>query len=284
MKPISDRAGEMAKPLRRHAIFPNSFVGAIVAVAAAATATLALGQGTSAPAPAPSAAAAAPVIGEEADRLLKQMGSYIGSADQFTFHADILFDQVLPSGQKLQFAAEQDVALKRPSGLYVAWNGDLGARKFWYDGKTTTLDDPAAPFYASAAAPSDIDAMLNTLAPQLNFSLPLVDFLYRDPYQAVRTNVQYGFDLGEGEVSGRTCRMFAFVEKDIDWQIWIENGPQRTPCKLIITYKNQASQPQFAATFSDWNFQPRIDTTVFTPDLPQGSEKIPFATVAAGTK
>src|SRR5262249_13666816 len=35
--------------------------------------------------------------------------------------------------------------------------------------------------------------------------------------------------------------------KDIDWQIWIENGPQLTPCKLMITYKNQPSQPQFTA-------------------------------------
>ena len=52
-------------------------------------------------APAMAANAAAPVIAEQADRLLKEVGSYIGSADQFTFHADITFDHVLPSGQKL---------------------------------------------------------------------------------------------------------------------------------------------------------------------------------------
>jgi hypothetical protein len=44
-----------------------------------------------------------PVIAEEADRLLRQMGEYIGSAEQFTFHADITFDHLLPSGQKLQW-------------------------------------------------------------------------------------------------------------------------------------------------------------------------------------
>ncbi|MBV8736410.1 MAG: DUF2092 domain-containing protein [Alphaproteobacteria bacterium] len=37
----------------------------------------------------------------------------------------------------------------------------------------------------------------------------------------------------------------------MDWQIWIENGPQLTPCKLIITYKTQASQPQFQAVFAN---------------------------------
>jgi Predicted periplasmic protein (DUF2092) len=29
--------------------------------------------------------------------------------------------------------------------------------------------------------------------------------------------------------------------------------------------------------FSDWDFAPRIDQAVFTPELPAGTEKIPFA-------
>ena len=55
--------------------------------------------------PRPAANAAVPAVAERADRLLRQMGAYIGSAEQFTFHADITFDHVLPSGQKLQFTA-----------------------------------------------------------------------------------------------------------------------------------------------------------------------------------
>src|SRR5690348_13448037 len=55
--------------------------------------------------PAGGTTAAAPVVSDESDRLLKEVGAYIGSAQQFTFHADITFDHVLPSGQKLQFSA-----------------------------------------------------------------------------------------------------------------------------------------------------------------------------------
>ena len=222
-----------------------------------------------------------PVVAEEADRLLRQMGEYIGSAEQFTFHADITFDHVLPSGQKLQYAASQDVALQRPGGLYVEWSGDLGDRQFWYDGKSVTLYDPATPFYASGPAPADIDAMLRTAISQLGFSPPLSDLLYRNPYRSLRDNLQYGFDLGLNEVAGRSCRTLGFVEKDIDWQIWIDPGPQLTPCKLVITYKTQPSQPQFTAVFTDWDFAPRIAEPVFTPGLPPGLEKIPFAPVVA---
>jgi hypothetical protein len=75
----------------------------------------------------------APAVAESADRMLKEVGSYIGSAEQFTFNAKIIFDHVLPSGQKLQFSASEDVALQRSGRLYVEWDGDLGARQFWYD-------------------------------------------------------------------------------------------------------------------------------------------------------
>jgi hypothetical protein len=232
-------------------------------------------------APAAAANAPAPAVAKPADRLIKEMSAYVGSANEFTFHADVTFDHVLPSGQKLQFSAAEEVVLQRPGRLYVEWNGDLGARQFWYDGKSVTLYDPAMPFYASETAPPEIDNMLEQLLPKLDFVPPLADLLYRDPYKTVRGNIQYGFDLGQNDVNGRTCRGLAFVEKDIDWQIWIENGPQPTPCKLVITYKNQPSQPQFTAVFSDWDFAPRIDEAVFTPELPPGTEKIPFATVAA---
>ncbi|HUB44600.1 MAG TPA: DUF2092 domain-containing protein [Acetobacteraceae bacterium] len=215
------------------------------------------------------------------DVLLQQMGAYLGSAQQFTFHADITFDHVLPSGQKLQYEAAEDVALRRPDGVYVAWSGDLGDRQFWYDGKTVTLYDPATSFYGAEAAPGTIDAMLEMVVKQLGFAPPLADFLYTDPYHAVRGNVQFSLDLGVTDVDGRECQAFAFVEKDIDWQVWIDTGPQLTPCKLVITYKTQPSQPQFSAVFTGWDFSPRIAAPVFTPDLPPGVEKIPFAPVVA---
>lgn len=227
------------------------------------------------------AAPEAPVVAAQADKLLKEMGDYVGSAQEFTFHADIAFDHVLLSGQKLQYMAAEDVALKRPGGLYVEWSGDLGDRQFWYDGKSVSLYDPNTPFYGSDDAPPNIDAMLDKVESTLGFSPPLTDLLYSNPYQAVRGNVQYGVYLGTTQINGRACHSLAFVSKDIDWQIWIDTGPQLTPCKLVITYKTQPSQPQFSAVFSDWNFSPRIADAVFTPDLPAGVEKVPFAPLVA---
>ncbi|MBV8092533.1 MAG: DUF2092 domain-containing protein [Acetobacteraceae bacterium] len=124
----------------------------------------------------------APAIAEQAETLLKQMSAYVGSAEQFTFHAEVAFDHVVPSGQKLQFSAAEEVALQRPGDVYVEWSSDLGDRQFWYDGKSVTLYDPATSFYASDAAPPDIDAMLDNVVQKVGFSPPLSDLLYSDPY------------------------------------------------------------------------------------------------------
>jgi hypothetical protein len=209
------------------------------------------------------------------------MAQYLGSAQQFTFHAEITFDHVLPSGQKLKFSAAEDVALQRPSGLYIEWTSNLGDRQFWYDGKSVTLYDPATPFYASEAAAPEIDSALERLLPQLDFSPPLADLLYSNPYSQVQSNIQYGFDLGTDQINGRNCRTLAFVGKDIDWQLWIDAGPQLTPCKLVITYRSLPSQPQFSAVFTNWDFDPRIARSVFTPQLPTGTQKIAFRAVAS---
>jgi hypothetical protein len=221
------------------------------------------------------------VVAPQAERLLRQMSEYLGSADQFTVHAEIVFDHVLPSGQKLQFSAMEDVALQRPGKLYIEWTSDLGQRQFWYNGSSITLYDPSTPFYATTTAPADIDHMLDTVEPSTTFAPPLADFFYHDPYAALHGKIRYGVDLGVRDVGGRSCRALAFAEEDIDWQIWIDTGPQPTPCKIVITYKTHPSQPQFSATFSDWDFAPRIAPATFEPDLPPGTRKIPFATVGS---
>jgi hypothetical protein len=236
-------------------------------------------ESTDVHAAAPAHAQAQPVA-RQADAALKAMGKLIGSANAYSFSADVTFDHVLPSGQKVQFAAAQDVVMERPGRLRVAWNGDLGARQFWYDGKTITLFDPALPFYASATAPGDLDQMLDLVVDKYGFSPPLADFLYSDAYKSLRQNVQYGFDLGESRINGRTCRSFAFVEKKIDWQIWIASGPEPVPCKVVITYKTHPAQPQFTAVFSDWKFSPRISRNTFTPELPARLERIGFRDVS----
>ena len=78
------------------AAFATASIGVTAACAASAPSS-----------PPPPAAADRPVVSPSAARVLHQMSEYLGSAGEFTFHADILFDHVLPSGQKLQYRSEE---------------------------------------------------------------------------------------------------------------------------------------------------------------------------------
>jgi hypothetical protein len=220
-----------------------------------------------------------PVVDARADKLLKQMGSYLAAAKQFSFRAEIDFDEMLPSGQMIQLAALEDVAVRRPDRAYVEYLGDLGAKKFWYDGKRVTVFDGAENVYASAAAPGKLDAMTDQLLEKQGFQPPLADFLRGNPYTVLKQHALLGAYLGLHDAGGVRCHHLAFVDKSFDWQIWIEDGTQTVPRKMVITYKQLPGSPRFEALFSDWNLDEHFGDALFTPVIPDGAVQIDFATV-----
>lgn len=228
-----------------------------------------------------SAAAPSAAIAARADAILRMMSDYLASAPEFAFTADVTFDHVLPTGQTLQFSASEEVGVQRPNHVFVDWSGDLGARRLWYDGATFTLYDPATPYYATASAPDTIDSALDRIASEFAFTPPLADFLYADSYAALTAGVRHGVYVGVSRVGDQDCHQLAFVNDKIDWQIWINAGPWPTPCKILINYPTRPGNPQFGATFTAWDFAPRIAPTGFEPDLPPGATEVPFRTEPA---
>ncbi len=222
-----------------------------------------------------------PVIGARTDKLLKAMGNYLKSSQQFSFHADITFDEVMPSRQKIQYAASSHIAVHRPNMVYAERHGDLGSKRFWYDGKIMTLMDIELGVYATEAVPDDIDSCMDHLMEKYGFSPPLVDLVYQDPYQILIENAEFGFYAGLHNVTGVRCHHLAFVQKDIDWQLWIEDGKQLVPRKIVITYKNIPESPQFSAVLSEWDLDAHLPDTLFNIDLvdTKNMEKIKFMTI-----
>src|SRR5262249_54848694 len=186
------------------------------------------------------------------------------------------FDDVLPTGQKVQYAAAEDIAVRRPSRVYTEYQGDLGAKQFWYDGKSVTMYDTGANVWATTPVPAKIDAALDDLMKKHGFSPPLSDLLYSDPYAILKPHAQFGLYMGTSDVDGTRCHHLAFVDKEIDWQLWVEDGTEVVPCKMLITYKSLPGSPQFQATFSDWELGARLIDSQFEPKVPAGATKVDF--------
>lgn len=223
---------------------------------------------------------ARPVVAPEAERILRNMGAYLKEAKQLGFRAAITHDDLLPTGQKIQLGADYEAVVRRPDRVYTDYRGDGGGRRFWYDGKTITLYDPSVNVYGTEPAKATIDATLAHLIAALGFTPPLSDLMTSDPSATLLEHVLYGFYVGATHVDGTRAHHLAFVERDIDWQIWVEDGTQWVPRKLVITYKSIPGAPQFTAVFSDWDLATRPPDALFTPQVPADADRISFLSTA----
>ena len=213
-------------------------------------------------------------IDPRAKEILKNMSEYLKNTWGFSFKADISFDEVLPSGPKLQFSATDKVSVRRPDRIRAVYDGDLDKRKFWYDGKSVTLLDTEDNLYSTFAAPPEIDAAIDFAIEKYGLSVPLADLLYSDPYKILTENVVQGFYVGKSRVQGADCYHLLFIQNTIDWQAWIEIGNRPLPRKAVITYKNQPGAPQYTALLSDWDFSSPLPDSLFKFQPPEGAEQI----------
>jgi hypothetical protein len=77
-------------------------------------------------------------------------------------------------------------------------------------------------------------------------------------------------------VGGIACRHLAFVQKNADWQIWIEEGSPVVPRKIVITYKTLPGAPQYSAIFTGWDLKANLPEGEFTPVVPKDARQIAF--------
>jgi hypothetical protein len=219
-------------------------------------------------------AALPPNIDPRADQLLSRSCDELASSKAFTFHAEITFDQVLPSNVKVQFAAAADYAVQRPDQLAVEFHSDLGGKLIWYDGTKLTILDPPHMFYATVEVPDSIDGMMERLEEIHNLSIPLADLAYSHPCQLFRKRMIYAVFVGVNDVNGEDCDHLAFTEKNVDWQLWLQRTGRHLPRKVVINYRSAPGSPEYIGVLSDWKFPASIPASVFQPDLPNDAKRI----------
>lgn len=217
--------------------------------------------------------AAAPPAPEE---LLRQMSEQLKSAQTFRFHAEILFDDLLPSDEKIQLAGALDATVKRPDGVSIDYRDDRSAKRFWYDGKTATLLDRAADKYATVELPGNIDAAVAQLQERYDLTLPLGNLISSDLFEVIEKKaVAWGY-VGIGDVEGTPCHHLAIVGDEADLQVWIQKDGKPLLQKFVVTYKQAPMAPQYQAVLMDWAFGEKVRDKTFQASLPKGAEEIPF--------
>lgn len=130
--------------------------------------------------------------------------------------------------------------------------------------------------YATSQVPPRIDEALDLVFDRFGLSVPIADFVYAEPDEVLLASVDDGHYAGRHAVDGVFCHHVAFTQESIDWQIWVEDGPQPVPRKLVITYKNEPGSPPYIARIGSWDFEPRLSESFFEYRPPADAGVIEF--------
>lgn len=225
-----------------------------------------------------------PAVEPRADALIREGCQTLAGATQLSLEARVLVDEVTETGQKLQFGKVMKVVLRRPDRVAADITGDRQNYRFVFDGSTILLFDPKAREYSMIRdVPHSVDGMLDFLAEKYGIATPLADLLFSKPYESFCSRVRAGVYLGEHMVDSTPCHHLAFRTDAVDWQIWLDATPGagRLPRKLVITYKQTPTQPQFIAVLDKWDLKAAISDDAFQTTPPAGATQLELAPLAA---
>jgi hypothetical protein len=194
---------------------------------------------------------------------LDKMGVALRNLKFVAVKGDVTTDQVLVSGQKIQFGGTIDITAIRPDKLKMVIKSDHQERVIYYDGKAVTVFAPAKGFYASAPAPATIGEALKTAKTKYDFELPLADLFLWGTDPTLTQRVKSGFDAGPETINSVAVEHYVFRQENVDWQVWI--SADGLPLKLVITSTDDPSQPQYSSVLTWGTEAPSADSFAFVP-------------------
>jgi hypothetical protein len=118
--------------------------------------------------------------------------------------------------------------------------------------------------------------MLDFARTKLDIVAPAGDLLYKNAYDLLMDGVTDGFVVGKAVIEGVRCDHLAFRAPHVDLQVWIQEGAQPLPRKLVITTRDLPNAPQFAVTVTKWNLKPNFGPQTFSFTRTAGVKQVDF--------
>jgi len=218
------------------------------------------------------------IIEDNAVDALKDMSNYLMSATTLQADAVGSLDVVTEDGQRIQLDGSTTYKIKRP-GFVIDYVSDIKSRRFIYDGKNFTVYSPKLGYYASVPAPGTNKEVLDIIYNKFGISLPLEDlFRWGDGSNGDRLKaLKSAYKVGTASIDGTETDHYAFREEDVDWEVWIQQGNQPLPRKLVIVDRTDPSRPTFVSRLR-WQVNPTFTAAdfAFVPDA--NAKRIQIAT------
>lgn len=237
-----------------------------------------------APAAAPAAQASAPLLEPKALDILKAMSSKLASAKSIAFTVTTAFDQPGRNNQPIFYGTKSNVALVRPNRFAVATMGDGPRTGFYYNGKDMVVAMPDQNLVAVAAAPGNVEDMLDQAFTNAGIYFPWVDLVTANPYGEIEKGLKTAFYIGQSKIIGDTVTdMVAFANANVMVQMWI-GAKDKLPRLVSIVPVETGQRGRQMLQFANWTINKSIPSSTFESKERKTARQIEFAKPETKTK
>jgi hypothetical protein len=213
---------------------------------------------------------------QRAMTILKNMSQYLAKAEHFSVTIRDTYDAVQASGEKIEFGSLRKVTVSRPDHLRIEVERSDGEKGLViFNGKDITVYTPNKNVYASVSRPGTLDDALKYAVDDLKLRVPLAMMLL-STLPSELDNLVVSADYVETTADVPCDHIAARTSRGVDFQVWVAQGSEPLPRRVVITYKDEEGQPQFRADLSNWNLAPDISEALFTFTPPDGADRIQF--------
>jgi len=205
-----------------------------------------------------------------------EMAEFISKAPAFSVTVRSAYDAIQEDGQYVEFGERRHILLQRPDRLRVETERSDGEHNLvLFDGKKITGFKADDNIFAQVEKPGTIDETLIYLVRDLQFKLPLARMLHTGFAQQLEKMITAVSYVEENVLFDVVTDHLAARSENIDMQLWVAQGDEPLPRRIVITYMNAPGQPQFRGDFIDWSIEPKVAADSFTFTPPADAEQVP---------
>ena len=213
-------------------------------------------------------------IDPEALLWVQRMSHTLSAADAFS--AQIQASQAFTTEDGAERSRTLPITLDRHDHYGI--RAHAGDRWVYYNRRFLSVVDQSLGVYANALVPGEFDLALTTAYGSYGIAVPLADFLFTDPSQALLGKISAASIEIPTMVGDTAAVQLRFAQPGIEWSLWLARNEQALPLRLELTYTDEVGKPRKSFEFQAWNLQPKLDQADFEFLPEQGMAKINFLT------
>jgi len=194
--------------------------------------------------------------------IIDKMGEVLGSLEAVSFDLGTVHDEANESGMLERRFNTHRVFMRGPDRFAIRSHGEKGNRGYWYNGSFMTWFSYDENNYVTLPAQGNIINAIDSVNTTFGIRFPGVDILYpsfADDLIAEFDQIQFA---GIKEVEGVDCLHILAENKNLNFQLWIENGAFYLPRKYLIFKKGDAPEVS-EGTFTSWDTNASLPDAIF---------------------